>query len=420
MRRITDNMRSALKFSALSLLALLPVACGSSGTSTAGNAGAGAIGAGAGTTDILFSGITAADAINPHEVTVAWPDAVIQPSLGGASTMRYRIYRALDAGTVQQESSLIATTAPGVTSFVDTGLPDNTTLFYRVVAVDTDERFSLTDSIASARTPSEYGPGSIDYATDILPLWSTPMPGDAATTCLTCHTAPGAGHLDLSTLDGILIGVGTVNNPDSFVIPYQGSASWAEFLGRMSMVPTLFSHLPYFTEPTGLAAMETPLRSWISEGALATPDSQPPVFEFADEQLAGLYFGEFTAFDTVKVTFPHANDPESLPFNGSVAGQLEYAVYAGVDSASINWDKPVALATVDANAANRSTVNTSFTWTASDSLVVVVRPLDASGRSIPFDLATYDPATATPEELENYRLRMRNQSSNEREMVIIR
>lgn len=416
-------MRSALKFTVLSLVALLPVACGPSGPSanTPGGIGAGAnTGSGLGTSDILFPGILAADAINPNEVTVTWTDAVILPNLGGAITMRYQVYRALDAETVQLDSALVSTTAQGVTSFIDTGLPDNTTLFYRVVALDTDERFSLTVAFASARTPAEYGPGSISYATQILPLWSTPTPGNSAANCLSCHTLPGAGKLDLSTLEGVLAGIGTLQNPNSFVIPYQGEASWAEFLSRMATLPTLFQHLPYITDPAGLAAMEEPIKAWIAEGALATPDSAPPVFEFADEELAGTYFGSFVDFDTVSVTFPHAIDPESLPFNGSLAGQLEYAVYAGVDSNSINWNKPAALLTVDLNQALQPTVSGTFDWTLSDSLIVIIRPLDASGRGIPFDLSSYDPETATAEELENFRLRMRNQASNEREMVINR
>ena len=189
-------------------MALLPMACGSSGTS--GTAGAGAIGAGAGTADILFAGVLSADAINPNEVTVTWADAVLLPNMGGAAGMRYRVYRALDPGTAQLDSALVATTEQGVTSFIDTGLPDNTTLYYRVVAIDTDERFSLTDQITNARTPAEYGPGTVNYTTDILPLWSTPMPGDAGTTCLTCHTTPGPGSLDLSTLEGVLAGIGTL------------------------------------------------------------------------------------------------------------------------------------------------------------------------------------------------------------------
>jgi len=404
-------------------MALLPVACGPSGASANafGGVGAGANnGAGLGTSDILFAGVLSADAINPNEVTVTWTDAVILPNLGGAITMRYQIYRGLDAETVQQSSALVFTTEPGATSFVDIGLPDNTTLYYRVVALDTDERFSLTTAVANARTPAEYGPGSVSYDTQILPLWSTPMPGDAATNCLSCHTLPGPGQLDLSTLEGVLAGVGTLQNPNSFVIPYQGEASWAEFLARMSALPTLFQHLPYLTAPEGLAAMEEPIKAWIAEGALATPDSLPPVFEFADEELAGTYFGSFIDFDTVSVTFPHAIDPESLPFNGSVAGQLEYAVYAGVDSSSIYWDKPVALLTVDLIQAAETTVSGTFDWTESDSLVVVIRPMDASGRGVPFDLATYDPETATAQELENFRLRMRNQTSNEREMIINR
>jgi hypothetical protein len=218
----------------------------------------------------------------------------------------------------------------------------------------------------------------------------------------------------------VLAGVGTLAAPDSFVIPYQGEASWAEFLARMTVWPNFFPHSAYFAEPTGLAAMEEPLKAWISEGALAVPDSTPPVFEFGDAETAGRYYGEFTAFDTVKVTYPHAVDPESLPFNGSRAGQLEYAVYAGVDSNSINWEKPVAIGVVELALENEPTASVSFEWLESDTLIAVVRPLDASGRSIDFDFDSYDPETATAAEITAYQLRMRNQSANEREIFIAR
>jgi len=410
-------MRQVLTFSAIGLLALLPLSCGSS---SGGGVSVGASAGGQGTSDIVFAGVSAADAINSTEVTLTWPDAVLKPTLQGAAGMRYRIYRGLDASAALLEANLVATTVGGVTSFVDSGLPDNTTLFYRVVAVDTDNRVSLSTKVTNARTPAAYGPGSATFPTDILPLWSTPMPGNPSTTCLSCHTTPGPGHLDLSTADGVLIGIGTLANPDTFVVPYDGASSWSEFIARMSAFPTLFQHLPYFATPEGLAAMEQPLTAWVFEGALSVLDSTPPVFTFSDPELAGLYFGEFTAFDTVQVTFPHALDPESLPANGSREGQLEYAVYAGIDANSINWDKPIVLAQVDALAAAADFVTASFTWTASDHLVVVVRPLDSSGRSIQIDLNTYDPETASADDLELYRLRMRNQSANEREMIIIR
>ncbi|MGB0685008.1 MAG: hypothetical protein ACPGQD_02285 [Planctomycetota bacterium] len=413
-------MRHIFTSTALGLLALTPLSCGSGGGGGGATVGAGATAAGQGTADIVFSGVASADAINSNEVTLSWPDAVLQPTLQGAAGMRYRIYRGLDEAGALNEGNLVATTEGGVTSFVDSGLPDNTTLFYRVVAVDTDDRLSLSNKVASARTPAQYGPGLATFGADILPLWSTPMPGNPSVTCLTCHTTPGPGSLDLSTVEGLLVGIGTSANPDTFVVPYDGASSWSEFIARMSALPTLFDHLPYFATPDGLLAMEEPLSAWIFEGALTAPDSSPPVFTFSDPQLAGLYFGEFTAFDTVQVTFPHASDPESLPANGSRAGQLEYAIYAGRDSNSIAWDQPIAISTVDANEADDDFLTETFTWTESDSLVVVVRPLDSSGRSVPFDFDAFDPATASADTLEAYRQRMRNQSPNEREMIIIR
>lgn len=411
-------MRQVLTSSAIGLLALLPLSCGSASSSS--SIGAGATVAGQANLNIVFAGIAAADAINPNEVTLNWPSAVIQPTLQGAAGMRYNIYRGLTADEALIEANLVATTGPGVTSYIDRGLPDNTTLFYRVVAVDTDNRVSISEKVANSRTPAEYGPGSAVFGPDILPLFSAPMPGNPSVSCLTCHTTPGPGHLDLSTPEGLLIGIGTAQNPDSFVFPYDGTSSWSEFIARMSDLPALFQHLPYFATPDSLAAMEDPLTGWIFEGALTVADSTPPIFAFGTPEQAGRYFGEFTDFNTVQVTFPHALDPESLPANGSKEGQLEYAIYAGRNSNSINWDKPLVIAKVDALAALADVVTATFTWTESDSLIVIVRPLDSSGRSILFDFDTFDPETASAETLEQFRLRMRNQSANEREMVIIR
>jgi hypothetical protein len=412
-------MRSALPFFSLALLAVLP-ACGSGGSQTNLGVGAASADAGQPTTDIRFEGVSTADAINPSEITLSWQPAVIVSTGSGSEQMRYHVYRGLTEALAQLDSSFIGTTNQGADSFVDAGLPDSTTIFYRVVAMDIDERTSITTEVASAHTPAEYGPGSVDFAADILPLWEIPMPGDANTDCLSCHTTPGVGMLDLSTLNGVLAGVGTLASPDSFVIPYQGEASWSEFLSRMTVYPNFFSHAAYFAEPTGLASIEVPLMAWTAEGALAAPDSTPPVFEFGSSETAGRYYGDFTAFDTITVTYPHAVDPESLPFNGSRAGQLEYAIYAGVDSNSINWDKPVAIGKVDLATENDPTISTSFEWLESDSLIVVVRPLDASGRGVTFDFETYDPETASAAELTAFRSRMRNQSSNEREIFIER
>lgn len=413
-------MRFTLSTFLFAGLVLLPAACGPGGSKTTFVLGGAAADAGQPSLDVRFLGISTADAINPNEITLAWDGATLVSTGSGAAQMRYHIYRGLTPELAQLESSHIATTAPGVVSYVDSGLPDDTTLFYRVVAMDVDERTSITTEVANAHTPPTYGPGSIDYTSDILPLWDLPMPGDEATTCLTCHTTPGAGRQDLSTLEGVLAGVGTLVAPDSFVIPYQGEASWSEFISRMAMWPNFFDHAPYFAEGDGLASMQAPLMAWISEGALAEPDSTPPIFEFGDAGIAGRYFGEFIAHDQVQVTFPHASDPESLPFSGSLAGQIEYAIFAGPDSNRIDWSKPIVIGTVSLADQDEPTGSVTFEWTESDSVTVVVRPMDASGRSIDFDFDAFDPATASAGELLTYRLRMRNMAANEREIVISR
>jgi hypothetical protein len=433
-------MRPALLTLVLTLAAVV-AACSENSNDSASGGGSGTPpDAGQPTPDIQFPGISLADALGPTEVFLSWPDAVLLPNLVGAQAMRYRIFR----GATQQEAAdatdAVYETGPGVTAWVDTGLDPFTTYYYRVVAVDTNERTSLSARVTNARTVSVFGGGDFDYDTQLLPLFSSPSPTNPATSCLTCHTTPGPGSLDLSSREGAYIGVGTSQAPDSFVIAFDGDATW------------MTAHLPWFSDPvgSGLAAMEAPLREWSEGGGSLAPDITPPVFALGGVNQAGNYFGEFIDFDTIRITFPHADDPETLPPNGNRAGQIEYAIYGGVRTNDIDWDTPLALAFVSQAAQADPVVTAEFDWALGGIATIVVRPIDSAGRGVTLDYPpqcldffTYpnsgglpkNPATGQPypqpatplewyTECDEMRAlmaeRMRNQNPNEAEIVVIR
>ena len=76
------------------------------------------------------------------------------------------------------------------------------------------------------------------------------------------------------------------------------------------------------------------------------------------------------------------------------------------------------------NEAGQDYVSIDFDWIdeagqlISNDLVVVVRPMDAAGRSVDIDVLNYD--DTDPSQLDLFRLRMRNMSSQEEEMLITR
>ncbi|TAH37431.1 MAG: hypothetical protein EYC70_10705 [Planctomycetota bacterium] len=356
-----------------------------------------------------FSGIGAADAITPADVTVSWPAARNFSGPPGSSSMIYKIYRALDAVSVLDESSLIFTTAPGVTVFADRGLPEFTTFYYRVEAVNTSGLQTETNKVTSARTPSQWMPGLVDYAVHVAPLWDTTSP--AGNACLSCHDgSPAGGRLDLGSYAGVMIGTGTSGAPDSFVLVGDGAATWNEFLLRFTSNP--LEHVEYDAQPSAIAAMQAPLTAWADEGALEHADGDPPVFEFDNVNNAGKYYGDFTPSGTVSVTFFHAADPESLPFGGDTTGQLEYHVYGGVDGAGIDWLNPAAM-TVSNDARTSSTMTVEFSWPFNTG-AFVVRAIDRAGGNVTV------PAPDDPDYLELLALRRRNMSFNEREIVVRR
>jgi hypothetical protein len=359
--------------------------------------------------------------------------------------MRYVIFRGLTRQAPLRDIFQIAITGRGALTFTDdfSNLGgddlDNTTWYYSVVAIDSDGEISNNVEVEIARTPSAYAPGTMSFDNDVLPMFSAIENPTGITdssnnvqNCLSCHSGSGAaGGMDLSTLEGILAGVGTPSNPDSFIIPFLGDDSYTEFRARFT-AGTLFdqgsalsNHLDYLLTPggdPGLEDLAVPIRNWAFEGALPTPDSTPPVFEFANVNNAGLYYGRFIDFDTVRLYVPHASDPESIPINGSLAGQIDYVVYAGTTSNTIDWDHPVMIKSLTINEAGQDYVGIDFDWVdqagqlLSNDLVVVVRPMDAAGRSVDIDVLDYDDNDQS--QLDLFRLRMRNMSPQEVEMLI--
>ncbi|MDP6850172.1 MAG: hypothetical protein QGH51_04385 [Planctomycetota bacterium] len=389
------------------LLAVFPACIGTdgpgSGSSGSGASSGGNIGPG-------FDGITLADALSTSTVSLSWPQAV-GASPAASANVKYHIYRGSTAAEAQLDSSFIASTSPGITTFVDTGLEgfEFSTLFYRVTAEDAEG--ALTDSmkVASARLPSPYSAGSQLYSPTIEDLWQTAEPNGSSQTCATCHTS--GNSLDMSSYQSLLASA-------SFIVPYDGETTWNEFV--LGFVDNPISHFGYWSDPSLVLAIKDPLSSWINEGALEFGDNTPPVFQFDNIENAGKYFGETGPFfGEMTVSWFNASDPESLPLSGDPTGQLEYHVYAGLTSDTIDWLNPINLQGEGTNPYYKELFSTgadlmSYTFAWPDNrCVAIIRALDASGRAETF----VDPANPTTEELK---LRWRNMSINEKEIVIDR
>lgn len=402
----TQTIRFAL---CLGLLALVSAACGSSGDSSGTSSG------GAGDAIILFQGVGQVSPISPTEVTVTW--AAASSSDGLPRIFTYRVYRAFTLQEAMAGGDLRIQTAPGVTSYVDTALPPYTTVYYRVVAVDSDGDVSLSSKVRSAFTPATYMPGTVDYATDVAQLWNTTPGGANPQTCLDCHSAGGPAIMKLDTYEGAVMGVGDMMNPDSFVTiyPFDGANTWLEFLARFNA--QLLDHINYLSNPQSIGALQAPISAWADEGALETPDSEPPLFRFADVGNAGLYRAFFPDFNQVTVEWFTADDPESLPLDGNTTGQLEYVIFAGPDPESINWHRPVGRQIYS------PVTDFTFDWPG-NSVAIVVRALDASGRHNPWPAEPSEPPGADPfvdaQFAENSRARRRNETVNSRVLEISR
>ncbi len=373
-----------------------------SGTATGGATGGGGLGP-------VFSGVISADPISNSSILVTWAPAV-DPNTGLSSGLTYRVFRSSDPISVLGNAEATFETPPDVTSFIDESLAPFpfSAVYYRVEALNSSGAISSNSVVTSAFLPSTFLPGTVYYDVDVEPFWSMQF-SNGAPNCISCHDG-SIQSFDLTSYNGLMTGGGTAQNPDTFIIPYDGEGTWNELVFRLVSNP--LEHMIYWPVASEMVPLKDSLEAWVQEGALKDPDSFPPIFRFSDVTNAGKYHGRFVDFQTAEVTFFHADDPESLPFSGSTAGQLEYLVFAGPNSANIDWLNPVASMFGLDNIANPS-MSQTFTWTDS-SLSMVVKALDPSGRLVEV------PDVTDPSYLDQLALRRRNMSLGETEITLNR
>ncbi len=364
----------------LGFLAVTHLSCGSSSSSS--NTGNG--GGGGSSVTVSFSGPKSAEPLSATKVLIAWLEAT--NSAGDPpSTMVYKVYRstAIDLA----DEVLAGTTSPGVTSFVDTGLSDKgkKTYFYRVVARDLFGRESLTPSTVSAHPPAGVVSGGRSYTGDIRPLFFLEGENDFAVnekfSCLHCHNNTAA-QTDLRNWQGIMKGVGSISNPDSFVTPGDQAATRIAFLDRFkNFAGASDAHGPlgggYQNMNVDITSMALVLANWAGEGALENPDSNRPIMNFAAVG-NGTYEASYDLINNqVTINFFHADDPESEPPHTNYGDPLSYSIYAGETSNTIDWDNPL-VETARYTFSPLTDISVTFNYSAGTG-VFVIRPLDFFG-----------------------------------------
>jgi hypothetical protein len=355
-----------------SSLLVLGLACKNS-NSGASSGGASGGGSGGGTTppEIYFDGPTDAAPVSSTSVSIVWGDAT--NSAGDPpSSMQYDVFRGTSVNMTDEV--LVVAGAPSLTSFVDEGLLDDVTYFYRVVARDASGLEAQASNLVSSHLPG-IPPTPLDYQTDIEPIWSTIEGSDGVTFCTDCHVDTGTvyGTLSLQSWERLMIGVGTPAKPDTVIVVGDDIATGVNLEEKF-----------YFWEASQAAHnmwsfkrelfLDT-LRRWVNEGASEVPDVSLPVFDFEDTRNQSRYSVTNNGDGTVTVTFPHAADPDSEPYRGPENDHLEYRVYGGVDSLNMNWRTPVAIVKRYHFKKTEDFYSISFDW-AWDSGVFVVRARD--------------------------------------------
>jgi hypothetical protein len=344
---------------------------GSTGGSTwggPGTGGGGTGGGGGGTATLTFDGPTDASPTSSTAVSVTWNAAVLTVALG--DDLVYDVFR--DTAVDMLSETLVGTTAVGELSMLDESLASDQTYFYRVVA-RTAELSSDNVDVVSAHLPA-VPPTPMDYMTDIDPLWAR-LGNDGITTCLDCHDGTNA-VMDLRTWEGLQIGVGTPSAPDSFISPGFGAESFRDAVARLvSHTSSLNSHKMWASQAVDY---KTALEPWIDQGATQETDLSSPTFSTADLQNSALYNVVESTATRITLTFPHALDPESVPYAPQAFDHLRYLVYAGPDSNSIDWDTPIKK--VPGGLFPLADPSLSFTFNyAEPGGTFVVRALDFSG-----------------------------------------
>ena len=307
---------------------------GSFGSGAGGSnwGGPGTGGGGGGTSpELAFDGPISATPSTPTSVALEWHTASVVNAT--AAPIQYDVFRAESA---DMSGEVLITSLTDATSFDDPGLTDGKTYFYRILAHTTDLASDNAD-VVSAHLPTIPSLG-IDYATTIEPLWST-LDRTGQYTCLECHNGVDS-KLDLTSFEGLMAGVGSAAYPDSFIIPSLGEDSFKDAIARIRTYPkALPAHKAW---KQSAALFEANLIPWINEGAHQTPDTTPPTFmeaDFADPEKFSI---EVFNAERFKLRFPHAYDPESTPYiNNTPGDHLEYRIYGGMDSNSIDWENPL-------------------------------------------------------------------------------
>lgn len=361
------------------ILAVLGLALASSGcknrsgSSGSGSTGGGATGGG-GAVTLSFAGPIEAAPSAGDTVEVRW--AIATNSAGDSpSSMLYSVYRSTQRDL--SDESLV-TDRVAQNSLLDTGLLDDISYYYRVVAHDPAGNSSDGSGLVSAHLPA-IPPPPIDYDTQVGNLWSSVVARDGKSVCTDCHhDGTNYGFLSLESWERLMIGTGTPEKPDGLIIEGKSKPSGAAFVDAFynttNPVPEhgawRFKREFYLPE----------VQIWIDEGARPVPDVSRPAFDFLDMQNQARYSVTDNGDGTVWVNFPHASDPESEPYRGTVNDHLEYHVYAGIDSVSIDWRNPVAVVERYNFKKTENSYGVRFPW-AFETGVFVVRAYDYTGNA---------------------------------------
>ncbi|MCX8229398.1 MAG: hypothetical protein OTJ44_05525 [Planctomycetota bacterium] len=279
----------------------------------------------------------------PLTATTALVSWLIATNTAGdsADSMTYTLYR---GDTEDFDTSLTPSHDIWTISGTVTGNPSKAVAvnaaqhhFFKVKAADSHDNTVLSNRVVSTFPPEEPVTGSILYENNVEFLWA--VTDNLGNTCMTCHDGSrGSGTLDLSSYIGVMNGLGDAITPDSFTVPGDGGATWALFaLGFTSNFIEHFSfadHAPLF---------QITLSDWAEEGCLEYPEEVAPIFQFGQVGNGSHYYAEpdWNA-ETVTLHFFHAEDSESTPYGSPTFDHLEYVVYGGEDSNSIDWVTPLA------------------------------------------------------------------------------
>jgi hypothetical protein len=338
---------------------------GSSGGGATGGGGGG----GGGSVTMSFGGPLDAAPSAGDSIALSW--SIATNSIGDPiSTMRYSVYRGTQRD-MADEALVLGTTAQ--TSMIDSGLLDDVTYYYRVLANDAAGNQSDNDDLVSAHLPT-IPPPPIEYVVEVGNLWSSVTARDGKSVCTDCHHDGMAyGFLSLESWERLMIGVGTPTKPNSFIIEGKSKATGAAFVEAYFDPNNPVPEHNAWRLKREFFLPEVQL--WIDEGARPAPDLSRPVFDFMDLQNQARYSASENGDGTVWVNFPHASDPDSEPYRGTVNDHLEYHVYGGVNSILIDWRNPVAVVNRYNFKKTETSYGVRFPW-AFETGVFVVRAYD--------------------------------------------